>query len=151
MRVEELIEWGAHFDREGGKLLRTREGAHSLPRILHANGDATGAEISRSLAVFARAHKRSISPSGPRCPAGGDGRVIGADLLDRDNDRERVGARAVLIAAGGAGQVYSDTTNPAVATGDGIALAARLAPSWPTWSSTSSIRRLSRCRARRGF
>src|SRR5277367_1523731 len=61
-RVAELIEWGARFDREGdslsGQLLRTREGAHSLPRILHAKGDATGAEISRSLAVFAREHKR---------------------------------------------------------------------------------------------
>src|SRR5580692_6638521 len=57
-RVEELIEWGARFDREGGNLLRTREGAHSLPRILHANGDATGAEISRSLVAFARAHQR---------------------------------------------------------------------------------------------
>ena len=58
VRVAELIEWGAHFDSEAGQLLRTREGAHSLPRILHANGDATGAEISRSLVAFARAHKR---------------------------------------------------------------------------------------------
>src|SRR3569833_2329299 len=57
-RVEELIEWGARFDREGGKLLRTREGAHSQARILHANGDATGAEISRSLVVQARSHPR---------------------------------------------------------------------------------------------
>src|SRR6516162_2292269 len=57
-RVEELIEWGAHFDEENGRLLRTREAAHSLPRILHANGDATGAEISRSLAAFARIHQR---------------------------------------------------------------------------------------------
>ena len=51
IRVQELIEWGARFDRDGGHLLRTREAAHSLPRILHANGDATGAEISRSLAA----------------------------------------------------------------------------------------------------
>ena len=58
LRVAELIEWGARFDREDGELLRTREGAHSLARILHANGDATGAEISRSLVAFARAHKR---------------------------------------------------------------------------------------------
>jgi len=131
VRVEELIEWGAAFDTEAGKLLRTREGAHSLPRILHANGDATGAEISRSLAAFAQAHKRIrfaewTSVTGLLVA---DGRVIGADLLncERRPQRilERVSARAVLIAAGGAGQVYSDTTNPAVATGDGIALAAR--------------------------
>jgi L-aspartate oxidase len=125
LRVAELIEWGARFDKEDGRLLRTREGAHSLARILHANGDATGAEISRSLAVFARAHKR-IRFAEWTTVIGlvvADGRVIAADLLDRENNQQRVSARAVLIAAGGAGQVYSDTTNPAVATGDGIALA----------------------------
>jgi L-aspartate oxidase len=127
VRVAELIEWGAAFDTEGGELLRTREGAHSLPRILHANGDATGAEISRSLVAFARVHKRirfaewtTVTGLVVR-----EGRVAGADLLDRENNLERVSARAVLVAAGGAGQVYSDTTNPAVATGDGIALAAQ--------------------------
>ncbi|MFY9853180.1 MAG: L-aspartate oxidase [Terracidiphilus sp.] len=134
VRVAELIEWGANFDREGGDkgdLLRTREGAHSLARILHANGDATGAEISRSLAAFASAHER-IRFAEWTTVTGlvvSDGRVIGADLLncERRPQRilERVSARAVLIAAGGAGQVYSDTTNPAVATGDGIALAAQ--------------------------
>ncbi len=130
VRVAELIEWGAAFDSEAGELLRTREGAHSLPRILHANGDATGAEISRSLAAFARVHKR-IRFAEWTIVTGlvvADGRVIAADLLncERRPQRvlERVGARAVLVAAGGAGQVYSDTTNPAVATGDGIALAA---------------------------
>src|ERR1700690_1277381 len=66
LRVVELIEWGANFDRAagpdgsllGGDFLRTREGAHSLARILHASGDATGAEISRSLTAYARTHKR---------------------------------------------------------------------------------------------
>jgi L-aspartate oxidase len=131
VRVAELIEWGAAFDTEAGQLLRTREGAHSHARILHANGDATGAEISRSLAAFASAHKRIRFAEWTTVTglvvAGS--RVIGADLLgcDRRPERvfERVSARAVLVAAGGAGQVYSDTTNPAVATGDGIALAAR--------------------------
>lgn len=126
LRVAELIEWGAKFDREGANLLRTREGAHSLPRILHANGDATGAEISRSLVEFARAHER-IRFAEWTTVVGlvvVDGRVIAADLMDRENHPQRVSARAVLIAAGGAGQVYSDTTNPGVATGDGIALAA---------------------------
>jgi L-aspartate oxidase len=125
VRVAELIEWGANFDSKNGQLLRTREGAHSLARILHANGDATGAEISRSLAAFAHVHKRI------RCAEWTtvtrlivqDGRVVGVDLLDRSNHVERVSAPAVLVAAGGAGQVYSDTTNPCVATGDGIALA----------------------------
>jgi L-aspartate oxidase len=125
VRVAELIEWGAKFDRAQGELLRTREGAHSLPRILHANGDATGAEISRSLAEFARAHKRIRFAEWTTVTAlvKADGRVAGVNLLDRDGNAQRVMARAVLIAAGGAGQVYSDTTNPAVATGDGIALA----------------------------
>jgi L-aspartate oxidase len=131
IRVAELIEWGTNFDRESGELLRTREGAHSLPRILHSSGDATGAEISRSLVAFARAHKRirfaewtmvtGLVTSG--------GRVVAVDLAPagpnvEDQHPHRISTRAVLIAAGGAGQVYSDTTNPAVATGDGIALAA---------------------------
>ncbi|MGA3045886.1 MAG: L-aspartate oxidase [Terracidiphilus sp.] len=136
VRVAELIEWGAHFDREGdhaaGALLRTREAAHSQPRILHANGDATGAEISRSLVAFARGHKRIQFAEWTMVTglAVEDGRVVGADLVSanfRANDLKphRVIARSVLIASGGAGQVYSDTTNPAVATGDGIALAAQ--------------------------
>ncbi len=125
LRVEELIEWGTRFDRESGALVRTREGAHSMARILHANGDATGAEISRSLVEFAKAHKRIRFAEWTTVIGlvAVDGRVAGVDLLDRDNCLERVLARSVLIAAGGAGQVYSDTTNPAVATGDGIALA----------------------------
>ena len=133
--VAELIKWGARFDREGdggtGEFLRTREGAHSLARILHAKGDATGAEISRSLAAFAHVHKR-IRFAEWTTVTGlivADGRVIGADLLGCDRRprlEQRVSTRAVLVAAGGAGQVYSDTTNPAVATGDGIALAARM-------------------------
>lgn len=133
LRVAELIEWGTRFDREGnepsGELLRTREGAHSLPRILHASGDATGAEISRSLVAFARAHER-IEFAEWTMVTGlvtDSRRVIGVDLAPAKPDAEmkhaRIAAGAVLIAAGGAGQVYSDTTNPAVATGDGIALA----------------------------
>jgi L-aspartate oxidase len=133
IRVAELIEWGAKFDTESGELLRTREGAHSLARILHAHGDATGAEISRSLVAFARAHKR-IHFAKWTMVTGlvvADGRVVGVDLAEANPlsssqpKTRRVSTRYVLIAAGGAGQVYSDTTNPAVATGDGIALAAK--------------------------
>jgi L-aspartate oxidase len=130
LRVAELIDWGAAFDTAHGELLRTREGAHSMARILHANGDATGAEISRALVAHARAH-RQIRFAEWTMITGllvADGRVIGADLASARLDAQRseptrVLARSVLIAAGGAGQLYSDTTNPAVATGDGIALA----------------------------
>ncbi len=125
--MEELLEWGTAFDREGDELLRTREGAHSLSRILHANGDATGREIAVSLLR----HVREI----PQIELMEwttsvdllveDGRVVGATLLDGEGGLRVVQARAVLLASGGAGQVYSDTTNPAVATGDGIAMAYR--------------------------
>jgi L-aspartate oxidase len=126
-RVAELIDWGAQFDREQGKLLRTREAAHSLPRILHAHGDATGAEISRSLAALTRTHAniRFAEWTTVTNLVVVDGRIVAVDLLDSDNTLTRVSLRALLIAAGGAGQVYADTTNPAVATGDGIALALR--------------------------
>ncbi len=145
LRVEELIEWGANFDeatdaegrRLDGQYLRTREGAHSLARILHASGDATGAEISRALVAFARAQKQIRFAEWTRV-AGlvvADGRVVGVDLATAEPPQaqsgaashtpQQIAARSVLIASGGAGQVYSDTTNPAVATGDGIALAAQ--------------------------
>jgi L-aspartate oxidase len=143
LRVAELIEWGANFDRAAGpdglrldgQYLRTREGAHSLARILHASGDATGAEISRALVAFARAQEQIRFAEWTRV-AGlvvADGRVIGVDLAAAEpphtnsraagHELRRIAARSILIASGGAGQVYSDTTNPAVATGDGIALA----------------------------
>jgi L-aspartate oxidase len=127
LRVKELIQWGTRFDRAGSDLLRTREAAHSVPRILHADGDATGAEISRSLAALAR-RRTSIRFAEWTTVSNlivQDGQVAGVDLLDRDQKAFRIATRAVLIAAGGAGQVYSDTTNPAVATGDGITLASQ--------------------------
>ena len=128
-RVEELLDWGTAFDRsaKGGELLRTREGAHSLSRILHANGDATGREIAVSLLR----HVREIPQIELMEWTTGvdlilrDGRVMGATLLDGEGGLRVVQARAVMLASGGAGQVYSDTTNPAVATGDGIAMAYR--------------------------
>jgi L-aspartate oxidase len=134
-RVEELLAWGTEFDRaatsEGGELLRTREGAHSRSRILHANGDGTGREIADSLLRHARATTgitlAEFTTSVDLIVEEMEGvrTVVGATLLDRDGRLSNVYARAVLIASGGAGQVYSDTTNPAVATGDGIAMAYR--------------------------
>ncbi len=134
-RVEELLEWGTGFDRsvkgEGGvpagELLRTREGAHSRSRILHANGDATGREIAVSLLRHVREIEQvelmewTISVD----LLLENGGVVGASLLDGEGGLRTVRARAVLLASGGAGQVYSETTNPEVATGDGIAMAYR--------------------------
>ncbi|HEX4651224.1 MAG TPA: L-aspartate oxidase [Granulicella sp.] len=136
-RVDELLAWGTDFDRAAtadgaqGELLRTREGAHSRSRILHANGDATGREIAVSLLRHARATEGitlmefTTSVDLVVDNVDGERRVTGAVLLDREGKLFQVTAQAVLIASGGAGQVYSDTTNPAVATGDGIAMAYR--------------------------
>lgn len=127
LRVEELLRWGTGFDRENGRLMMTREGAHSRNRILHANGDATGAEIGRSLLAHARgqANITLLEWTTTVDLMVEDGAVTGALLLDTAGELIAVRARAVLLASGGAGQVYSDTTNPSVATGDGIAMAWR--------------------------
>jgi L-aspartate oxidase len=129
-RVEELLRWDTHFDRyaageHAGELMLTREGAHSRNRILHANGDATGREIGRALLAHASATRGiTLLPWTLLTDLlTVDGRVSGARLLDENGELRTVQARAVLLASGGAGQVYSDTTNPAVATGDGIAAA----------------------------
>src|SRR5205085_11408872 len=118
--IEELIEWGAEFDREGEELAFTREGAHSRNRILHAHGDSTGREIARTLyhkaASLPNVSFRSFSAITDLLM--GD-RVCGA-MLD-----EPIGARAVLLATGGLGCVFLNTTNPDVATGDGVAMAYR--------------------------
>jgi L-aspartate oxidase len=134
LRVAELIEWGANFDREGGRpdgqILRTREAAHSHPRILHANGDATGAEISRSLVAYAQTHPRIQFAEWTMVTnlVIADDRVIAADLagvtaMAGEANPYRIHFRSLLIASGGAGMVYANTTNPEIATGDGIALA----------------------------
>ena len=132
VRVEELLRWDTRFDRytdgaQRGELMLTREGAHSRNRILHANGDATGREIGRALLARARAtpHITAVPWTMITELMVEDGRVCGAVLLDHKGRRTMARARAVLLASGGAGQVYSDTTNPVVATGDGIAAAAR--------------------------
>ncbi|MGC2639486.1 MAG: FAD-binding protein, partial [Acidobacteriaceae bacterium] len=126
-RVDELLRWGTDFDRKAGQLMLTREGAHSRNRILHAHGDATGAEIGRSLLRHARAMQRITLMEWTTTVSldVDNGAIAGVRLLDRDGVLRDVRARAVLLASGGAGQVYSDTTNPAVATGDGIARAWR--------------------------
>jgi L-aspartate oxidase len=127
-RVEELLGFGTEFDRgAGGELERTREGAHSLNRILHAHGDATGREIARALLdrVESLNHVELREWTTTVDLVVEDGRVVGVTLLGRNGVVSEVRAGAVLLASGGAGQIYSDTTNPAVATGDGIAMAYR--------------------------
>ncbi len=126
-RVEELLAWGTGFDRKDGELMLTREGAHSRSRILHARGDATGAEIGRSLLAKAKSIPSITLKEWTTCVdlIVEDGEVAGLRVLDGDGLVSETRARAVLLASGGAGQVYSDTTNPLVATGDGIAMAYR--------------------------
>ncbi len=131
-RVAELLAWGTNFDREHGgrepgQLMRTREGAHSLPRILHANGDATGREIGRALLERASRDRRiHLHERVTTCDLLlHDGRVVGVTALDASGQSKEFVGNGVLLTSGGAGQVYSDTTNPAVATGDGIAMAYR--------------------------
>ncbi len=126
-RIEELIEWGTQFDRAGSKIAFTREGAHSRNRVLHAHGDSTGREIGRSLFLKASAMKaidfREFEFSTDLLVR--DGRVVGVRVLEQSNQMRDIYAGSVLLATGGLGQVYSDTTNPSVATGDGVAMAHR--------------------------
>ena len=126
-RIEELIEWGTEFDRAGTKLAFTREGAHSRSRVLHAHGDSTGREMARalweksrtlaSISVCEFAYTTDLIVE--------DGRVAGISLLTTDGTLHNVHACAVVLATGGLGQVYANTTNPTVATGDGVAMAFR--------------------------
>jgi L-aspartate oxidase len=126
--VRDLIAWGAAFDRDAaGELALAREAAHSVRRVLHA-GDATGREIGRvlwrkvsslpsvSIVDHALVTELLVDP-------GAAGSVRGVAYCDARGDRHEVQAQATLLATGGAGQVFRETTNPAVATGDGVALA----------------------------
>jgi L-aspartate oxidase len=123
--VRELLDWGAAFDRDDrGEPALGREAAHSVRRVLHAR-DATGREIGRLLWAKVSAHPRvhvlddaqatSVLTRGGAC--------AGAAFVDRDGTLQEALAARTLIATGGAGQVFRETTNPAVATGDGIAMA----------------------------
>ena len=123
--VRELIDWGAAFDRgpDGAPDL-AREGAHAVRRVLHAH-DATGREIGRVLAARAAsaANVSVIDHATVVQLLIEGGAVAGVRFLDRAGDLVEARAASTLLATGGAGQVYRDTTNPAVATGDGVALA----------------------------
>lgn len=126
-RIEELIEWGTQFDRNGTKLSFTREAAHSRNRVLHAHGDSTGQEIGRAL--YAKAitlpQIQFLEFEFTAELVVEDGQVCGVVVLDAENQVRSIRAAGVVLATGGLGQVYSDTTNPSVATGDGVAMAHR--------------------------
>jgi L-aspartate oxidase len=124
--IQELIGWGTEFDREGGKLVFTREAAHSRRRILHAHGDSTGAEFVRSLMARASVEKTiNLTPfANTEKLIVEEGRCVGVEFLDPVLRAPReIRGRAVLMCTGGAGQLYQHTTNPPVATGDGMAMA----------------------------
>lgn len=137
-RIRELIALGVAFDRgEDGSFVKGLEAAHSYPRILHSGGDATGTAIEKALVARLRASEvRVIEHAFLIDLVLEAGRVTGVDLLIGDvpasgdsaataGRRERVVADAVVLATGGAGELYAHTTNPSVATGDGIAAALR--------------------------
>jgi L-aspartate oxidase len=126
--IQDLIEWGAEFDREGKALAFTREAAHSRNRILHAHGDSTGREIARTLyrKASSLSNIRFLSYSAIVDLLACDGRVTGATAFDeKANALIDIHARSVLLATGGLGRVFLETTNPDVASGDGVAMAWR--------------------------
>jgi len=124
--ITQLIDWGTQFDRAGTKLAFTREAAHSRSRILHAHGDSTGREISRALLAKAHTipHLRLRAYAFTTELILESGRVTGLRFIDEtDGSMHEIRAGAVLLATGGLGQLYRETTNPQVATGDGMAIA----------------------------
>ncbi|TVT44026.1 L-aspartate oxidase [Amycolatopsis rhizosphaerae] len=126
------VEWlrgsGARFDPgASGLLARTREGGHSAFRVIHAGGDATGAEVERTLVGQATGRglpvlERHIAVDALLTPLG---QVAGVSVLDPEGVPGVLRAPAVLVATGGLGQLYQATSNPEIATGDGLALALR--------------------------
>ena len=127
-RIRELIAWGASFDTEGGKIALTREGGHSTARIAHAQGDATGREVEDSLLRCVRGNGNIrimenayvvdlVTVEDEGC--------LGAVIENVLHGRMIVRARQTILATGGCGRIYRETTNPSVVTGDGVAMAFR--------------------------
>lgn len=127
LRVRELIELGVEFDRNKGSIDLSREGAHSHNRILHAHGDATGAEIQRTLAnvvhvsgkveIFVEHFVVDLLIKNNRC--------YGVLMCGPNSELKILRSSSVVLATGGLGKLYSLSTNPEVATGDGVAIAYR--------------------------
>ncbi|MBN2446641.1 MAG: FAD-dependent oxidoreductase, partial [Phycisphaerae bacterium] len=125
--VRQLSDWGARFDQDAQKVARGREGGHSQARIIHANGDATGREFVRVLLDRVRANRniRLFENCFTIDLLTHDGEVVGAVTYHAKHGHQMFWATTTVLAAGGAGRVYRESTNALVATGDGIAMALR--------------------------
>lgn len=126
-RVRELESLGARFDKRGDQLLVAREGAHGMARVVRAKGDATGQEVERALVHQVETIAADVVENFLTTDLlTADGRCVGVAGLDRHTGHVAMyGARALILATGGCGHLYQMTTNPLVATGDGIAMAYR--------------------------
>ena len=125
-RIRDLIRLGVEFDHTGNDFSRGLEAAHSYARVLHAGGDATGLNIELALVNALRAAKVEVLEHTFACDLVlTRGRVTGLEVLSPAGVRSVLAAEAVMLASGGAGQLFAHTTNPAVATGDGFAMALR--------------------------
>ncbi|WP_345764069.1 L-aspartate oxidase [Diaminobutyricibacter sp. McL0608] len=126
-RIRDLLDLGVRFDTDGESLARGLEAAHSHARVLHAGGDATGAEIERALVRAVRASATRVLEHTflTDIVIDDDGRAAGVEVLLEDGIALTIEADAVVLASGGAGQLFRHTTNPAVTTGDGVAAAWR--------------------------
>ena len=143
--IRELMSWGARFDTEAGEVSLGREGGHTFSRILHARGDATGQEVMRVMITRAtgqpnvRIRENTFTIDLLTL----DGRCTGALVWSPEVGLHAISAQQTVLATGGCGQLFRETTNPSMATGDGIAAAFRAGPSCRTWSSFSFTRRFS--------
>lgn len=127
-RILEMISWGTEFDREGTKLAFTMEAAHRKRRIVHSQGDSTGKEVERSLLSHVKTLKnvRKMDFHYTIDLFVHDGVCFGVYLLDEKGGKiSAVAAKATILATGGSGYIYQQTSNPTVSTGDGIAMAYR--------------------------
>jgi L-aspartate oxidase len=123
--VGRLRRRGAAFDRGATGLLRTREGGHHADRIIHSGGDATGAEVQRALLGLPGLPAVLAGHLGLDVLRDSSGNTCGITVLDADGRMGLVRARSVVLATGGGGHLYAATTNPSVATADGLAMALR--------------------------
>ena len=125
--IQELVDWGAEFDRENGLFAFAREGGHQRARVVHARGDSTGAEIERALIqkLASCANARTLEHTFVIDLLTLDNTCLGAAVWTQTHGVTLIWANAVVLASGGAGQVYRETTNPPIATGDGLAAAYR--------------------------